>query len=210
MSISTPAIGIRPVAPADEWAVRELFGALHAFNAQLDARFALAPGWEAILHEHLAHVRQTGHGLSLLAWENARPVGLALWGAHSDSPLFRHRHWAELLALYVAPTARGSGLAERLIGVGLHWAQTHGYERVQLYVTAANEAAKRCYTRAGFRPVQEVWRRELGAAQGSPPTDDECAAIYAQGHELLSTTSHYLVADEGCGVAREEERHAGD
>ena len=33
---------IRPATLADEWAVQQLFGALHAFNTTLDPRFALA------------------------------------------------------------------------------------------------------------------------------------------------------------------------
>ncbi|NJL34523.1 MAG: GNAT family N-acetyltransferase [Chloroflexaceae bacterium] len=56
---------------------------------------------------------------------------------------------------------RGSGLADRLIAEGLAWATDHGFERVQLYVTASNQAAHACYRRCGFVPVQHILRRDL-------------------------------------------------
>ena len=34
---------------------------------------------------------------------------------------------------------------------------------VQLYVTASNERAIRCYARQGFRPVQATMRKALSA-----------------------------------------------
>lgn len=199
MDSLSSAIGaplVRPAAPPDDWAVRELFGALHAFNADLDPRFALADGWEQVLHEHLQHTRAAGHGLALLAWDDTTPVGLLMMDGHSDSPLFRHRRWAELLALYIAPAAQGSGLADTLLRAGLGWAHARGYQRVQLYVTATNQRARRFYARAGFRPVQEIWRRELGASRATPPDDAACDAAYAHGHDLLSVHPHHLVPEQ--------------
>lgn len=187
---------IRRAMPADTWAVHTLFGALYRFNSELDPCFALSDTWEDVLDEHLAHVQVTGHGLTLLAWHGSAPVGLLMMGVHTDSPLFRHRHWAELLALYVTPAARGSGLAQRLILLGRGWAHAHGYERVQLYVTAANEHAQRCYARAGFCKTQEIWRREIGPASVIPPADTTCEVAYAHGHDLLAPHAHHLHPDE--------------
>lgn len=197
---------LRPPAPAaiaptitvatlaDDYHVRRMFGALHAHNAALDPRFTLAEGWEHVLDQHLAHVRAAGHGLTLLAWIGALPVGLAMFDGHLDSPLFRHRRWCELLALYVEPAARGGGAADRLLDAGVRWARQRGYDRIQLYVTATNLPAKRFYARHGFRPTQEIWRREIHAAGESShfPADE---AVYAQGHELLTTSPHHYIID---------------
>jgi|GEM_PF-1199091 len=196
MTTDNPAIMIQSANPTDDWAVRQLFYDLHGFNAELDPRFALADGWERVLSEHLGHVRTTGHGLTLLAWQGSVPVGLLMMGVHTDSPLFRYRHWAELLAIYVVPSLRGSPLGERLVALGAAWAHENGYERVQLYVTAANAAAKRFYTRAGFHPVQEIWRRELGPATVPPPDDPIWETIYALDHDLLTTSSYHLLVDD--------------
>jgi GNAT superfamily N-acetyltransferase len=193
--VTAAAITIAPAAPADDEVVRALFGALHMYNTALDPRFALADGWEAVLDQHLLHVREAGHGLTLLAWCGQEPVGLAMFDGHLDSPLFRHRRWCELLALYVAGEARGAGVADRLLEDGIAWARARGYERMQLYVTATNLPAKRFYARSGFRPVQEIWRRELDAA--GPPIED-CpidAAVFAQGHELLTPHHHHYAID---------------
>jgi GNAT superfamily N-acetyltransferase len=198
MTTEISSLVVHPAQPHDEWAVRELFGALHAYNAALDPRFVLAGGWEAVLHEHLAHTRAAGHGLTLLAWRDAMPVGLVMLDGHSDSPLFLHRRWAELLALYVVPEVQGCGVADVLLDAGLAWARERGYERVQLYVTATNGRAKCFYARTGFRSVQEIWRRELGASAVAPPDDPTCDAAYATGHDLLSIHPHHLVPDEGC------------
>lgn len=190
-------VAIRPATAADAAAVRALFGALHTFNATLDPLFALAVGWERVLEEHLAHARQAGHGLTLVAWDRREPVGLLIMDSHSDSPLFQHRHWAELLALYVVPAAQGRGVADQLLAEGLVWARARGYDRVQLYLTASNLRAKRFYARAGFRPVQEIWRLGIAASGAAPPADAACDARHAQHHGLLSVSSHPMSGRSG-------------
>jgi len=188
----TPHIIVRPAEPCDIRVVRQLFAALHAYNAALDPRFALAADWERVLDEHLTHMSATGHGLTMIAWMEDQPVGLLMMGGHSDSPLFQHRHWAELLALYVAPEVQGAGVADMLVDAGVGWARTCGYERIQLYVTAGNMRAMRFYRRAGFQPVQEIWRRELDTSGGAQPADPECEAEYREGHDLLAIHPHRL------------------
>jgi ribosomal protein S18 acetylase RimI-like enzyme len=188
-------ITFRLASADDDGAVRQLFGELHAYNAALDERFALADGWEHILFEHLDHVRRTGYGMTMLAWEDAEPVGLIMMGVHSDSRLFRHRHWAELLAIYVAPAVRKTPVARHLLDSGKAWAHSQGYERVQLYVTASNQHARRFYEQAGFQVVQEIWRLELGPGTGEPPLDPAAEAAFAHYQELLTTGSSHLLID---------------
>ncbi|GAB4206759.1 MAG: hypothetical protein OHK0022_34210 [Roseiflexaceae bacterium] len=182
-------ISIRPCAAGDHWAVQRLFAALHSHNAALDARFALADGWMALLDAHLEQTRASGNGLTLLAWEGDTPVGLLMMGSHTDSPLFHHRHWVELLALYVAPEARGDGLADRLLAEGLAWTVAQGYDRVQLFVTASNLPARRFYQRAGFRCAQEIWRLELPHAPHTHQHDHS----HPPAQELLSTGADQLL-----------------
>lgn len=187
---------LRQAEDEDTWAVRQLFQSLHGLNADLDPMFALAPGWERLLDEHLEHVRATGNGLTLLAWEAGRPVGLIMMDGHTDSPLFRHRHWAELIALYVEPDVRGRQVSNALVREGVAWAHTRGYERVQLYVTASNERAKSFYARIGFEPVQEIWRLPLESCDSIPPDDESDNAHYTRGHRWLAPHSHHYLIDE--------------
>ena len=180
----------------DDWAVQRLFGALHRLNTELDPSFALADGWSAVLDEHLAHVRAVGNGITLLAWHSQQPVGLVMMDGHTDSPLFRHRRWAELLALYVEPSARSLGVADRLLEAGANWAQEQGYYRIQLYVTSTNQRAKRFYERSGFRCVQEIWRLDMATPTEPSLPDPTCEESYAHGHHLLSIHPHQLIHDE--------------
>ena len=172
------AVAVRPASPADDRAVHRLFAALHAYNAALEPRFALADGWRRELAARLAGERAAGDGVALLAWDGGEPVGLAMLAASDDPPLFRPGRWAELAALYVVPEARDRGVAGALLATGLAWARERGYERVRLWVTASNERARRFYERSGFRPVQEVWALELGSAltAATPDGTDQEAA----------------------------------
>lgn len=181
----------------DDETVEALFGELHHFNAALDPRFALADGWEHVLAEHLAHTRSAGHGVTLLAWMSDRPAGFLMMDGHTDSPLFLHRHWAEVLALYVTSEVRGQGLADQLVTTGLRWAHSRGFDRVQLHVTATNERARAFYQTAGFAPVQEIWRRELGPTVSTPAPNPTCEAIYDHSHNLLTVTAHQPGGSDG-------------
>ena len=200
--LSTRSVIVRRADPGDDAIVTTLFHALHTFNASLDRRFMLADGWESVLAEHLAHERRHEHGATFLAYSGGCPAGLLMMDAHTDSPLFQRRHWAEILALYVVPDQRGEGVADRLIDEGLSWTRDHGLARIQLYVTATNVRAKRFYSRAEFGPIQEIWCRDLDVATGEPPADIACESAYAHGHHLLSGNQHHLtVDDEPCDEA---------
>jgi len=176
--VAPPGAGVtlRPAIPADFPAVAVMFGSLHLYNAGLDPRFALADEWRTLLYEHFTRTVDAHDALWLLAWAEHEPVGLLLMEHVQDSALFRHRCWAELMALYVAPSQRGVGLADRLIEEGIHWAEAEGLERIQLYVTRSNETARAFYHRCDFRPVQEIWRLELAPVvehDHCPPTVQE-------------------------------------
>ncbi len=80
-------------------------------------------------------------------------MGLA--GAH-------HRDgFAELISMWVAPRARGSGLAAMLIEAVVDWAAGEGYPEVRLWVVEGNASAQRAYEKSGFaatgrrQPVRE-------------------------------------------------------
>jgi ribosomal protein S18 acetylase RimI-like enzyme len=169
------AVTIHAAAAEDDWAVRALFSALHASNAALEPRFALAADWRGLLAEHLASDRATGNGLTLLAWAGPEPVGLAMVASHPSEPLFRHPGWAELTALYVVPTQRGGGVADRLMAAAQEWARERRFREIRLYVTASNTRARRFYAAAGLRPIQEIWMAVIEGSHGVPSCDGHLA-----------------------------------
>jgi GNAT superfamily N-acetyltransferase len=173
--VTTTNLTLRPAIDAEFWAVAQLFAALHQFNAALDPCFRLTEGWEPLLHAHFVRTHLAPGALWLLAWSGDEPVGLLLLEAHTDSPLFAERRWAELVALYVAPRQRGGNLGRQLLEAATTWAAAHGFDRLQLYVTASNEHAKQFYAHCGLAPVQEIWRVELTPAPGvTLPHDPSC------------------------------------
>jgi ribosomal protein S18 acetylase RimI-like enzyme len=60
---------------------------------------------------------------------------------------------AQLISMWVDRTARGLGLAERLIAAVAEWAESRGCSDVYLFVQETNVRAQRLYERAGFRPT---------------------------------------------------------
>src|SRR5206468_420130 len=87
-------------------AVVTLFGALHSYNALLDAHFALSDDWESLLRREFCETVASPDRLWLLVKQGNRAVGLLIAAVHTDSPMFRHRRWVEVEALYVASGCR--------------------------------------------------------------------------------------------------------
>ncbi len=63
----------------------------------------------------------------------------------------KRAHKSHLWGMYVRQSARGSGLARRLVDAVLDHAMRHA-ELIQLSVVSDNIAAQRLYTAAGFQP----------------------------------------------------------
>jgi GNAT superfamily N-acetyltransferase len=152
---------IAPVARDEVADIKRLFLRLHLHNADLDPRFALAEDWERHFTALIERALIGQDHLALLARDQGRPAGFVLAAVHRDSPMWRHRDWAEITALYVERPWRGTGLADDLAGRALSWAAELGLPAVQLYVTASNARAMRFYERQGFNPAQVIMRTLL-------------------------------------------------
>ncbi len=154
-------IAIITATPEDASDVIRLWGALHRYNADLDPRFELAAGWEALVQEYLAQSQDSDDSVWFLACQDGVAVGFVLVEVHTDSPLYRHRRWAEIVGLYVEPGYRGGDVAQRLMDRAYTWALGHQLHVMQLYVTASNLPAQRFYTKQGFANSQVIMRRFL-------------------------------------------------
>jgi GNAT superfamily N-acetyltransferase len=62
----------------------------------------------------------------------------------------------ELVSMWVAPEARGSGVADRLVGAVLDVARARGHGITVLWVSDGNRAAERLYERHGFARTGRV------------------------------------------------------
>ena len=82
----------------------------------------------------------------LMAALDGMPVGL-MWIKLDDTGA------AGLYQVWVAPQARGRGVAAALLDAALAWARGVRATAVNLDVTVGNGAAEQLYVRAGFVPV---------------------------------------------------------
>ncbi len=150
-----------PAQLEDGGAVITLFGALHAYNTSLDPHFALSEGWETILREQFRSTHDDPDMLWMLVKDGKQAVGLLIADVHTDSPLFQHRRWVEVQALYVADSHRCMGIARCLLNRSYAWAQTLHLPHIQLYVTASNVRAQSVYLEEGFATSQAIMRKKL-------------------------------------------------
>jgi len=147
MAHAAPAFTIRPFT-ADEWPayrairLRALADAPDAFGSTLAAEEALAlESWAA----RLARSTTSGIDRALAAEMNGALVGLAWAKVDADDADI-----VNLFQMWVAPEARGQGVAGALLDEAVRWAAQRGAEAVQLGVTCTNVAAVGLYERAGF------------------------------------------------------------
>ncbi len=106
-------------------------------------------------------------GALLIAMEHERPAGCIALRPLADGE-------AEIKRLYVRPTWRGKGVAERLVQGVSERARAAGYRALRLDTLASMEAAMRLYERLGFletapyhgatRPGMRFFRKPLEAS----------------------------------------------
>jgi ribosomal protein S18 acetylase RimI-like enzyme len=87
--------------------------------------------------------------MNLVAHVDGVPVGQASGTAIDED------HRVELISMWVAPAARGPGVADSLVEAVVDWAQAEGATGVRLSVRRANDRAIRLYLRRGFAHVDE-------------------------------------------------------
>lgn len=105
-------------------------------------------------------LRLTQVPLTLLAQE-----GSEVFGVVSGNPT--GEDWVELTSMWVAPAARGLGVARLLIDAVVDWAAAQG-RSTYLMVRCDNVRARRAYERAGFIDLGVP----EGLAPGEPPAPE--------------------------------------
>jgi len=95
------------------------------------------------------------NGALWVAWDGDAAVGcLAMQEIAPDT--------AELKRMYVAPEARGRGVARRLTEHAIAVAAERGYSRLRLGTLTSMHAAQRLYTSVGFRRIEPYRQVEFG------------------------------------------------
>lgn len=137
---------VRAVAPDDWWQwrdvrMRALADAPEAFGSSLAE-------WEAA-DERRWRQRLADVPFNVIAVSDGLPVGQA------SSTTADEDGCVELISMWVAPEARGTGAARALIDAVTEWARRVDAVGVRLSVRRENERAIRVYLGADFIPVDE-------------------------------------------------------
>jgi RimJ/RimL family protein N-acetyltransferase len=106
------------------------------------------------IEEFRSRVAPSATAVSFGAFDEAeggeRPVGIATLLRQQR---LRQRFRAMIVAMYVAPSHRGRGIAKELIAACIDRARGwEGVEEVCLCITVGNEPARRSYLACGFQP----------------------------------------------------------
>ena len=86
--------------------------------------------------------------LRLVADMDGEPAGMCAVVPHPERAMA-----PQVISLWVAPAARGRGVADALLTAVIGWGRAHGHDTVYLAVMAGNDRARRAYERNGFVPA---------------------------------------------------------
>ena len=131
---------IRRLAPDDWAAFRDV-----RLAALADAPYAFAGTLDTEAGYDERRWREwIGRSAFFLGWDGDRPDGMVGGYGQQDGG------W-HVISMWVAPQARGAGLAGRLIGAVARHARGQNAPTLTLWVTDGNDRARAFYQRAGFR-----------------------------------------------------------
>ena len=143
---------------ADDWEL--LRDVRLAALSDAPSAFASTYAREAAFTQDQWHGRIGGRSVTFFAQEepgnpvpadgapaNRVPAGLA--GVYVEDRA------ADLVSMWVRPSARGLGVGEVLVEAAAAWAKAHDFGALFLWVTESNEPARRLYERCGFSPTGE-------------------------------------------------------
>lgn len=116
----------------------------------------------------------------LLAEQDGAPVGVASVGQATREGEKDNAKVAELFGLWVAPAARGTGVATQLVQAGADAARQQGRSHLAYWVGADNGRAVAFASGFGFRPTDS--RRPM-RVKASDDDEDEVAMVLPLGED---------------------------
>ena len=156
--MTSPQTRVRRAAAGDEprllaTRVRALTDDPHAFGSTLEDERARTPeAWRRWIESGTVFLLEpVDHGDDT--------QGIVAGYFEPDEPGI-----VNLVSMWVAPVARGTGAADALIEALCGWAGEEGAREVRLHVVDDNARAIRVYERNGFRPTGRTFVRERDQA----------------------------------------------
>lgn len=170
--MSEPGVAIRPGTAADVPAVLPMVRKLCDLHAKADPqRFAVR---DDVLDRYARWLpeRATDPRSVFLVAERAEPsvppcptgrlVGFTVCTIEPEVPIFWVPECGWIHDVWIEPAFRRGGVAQRLVEEVARRFEAMGVKQLRLHTGVFNEAARRAFARAGFRPSVVEMLRPLG------------------------------------------------
>jgi ribosomal protein S18 acetylase RimI-like enzyme len=163
--VSSPAVRLRPAAPADLEAIGRLGAFLVRVHHDFDPeRFiAATPQTERAYGAFLGTQLDRPDIVILVAERDGGVVGYTYAAVEGNDYMSLRGPAGVLHDVVVDAAHRGQGVGRALLDATLQALQAKGAPRVVLSTAERNEAAQRLFAGAGFRRTMIEMTRELGA-----------------------------------------------
>lgn len=136
-----PPITVRRLGASDWQLKRDL-----RLKALQDSPKAFASSYDLEVHRSVEEWQNwPSDGAYFAAFDDRKAVGIAGSWMRAGEPQVTH-----LISMWIAPDARGAGIAGLLTTAVAAWAREHKAARMELEVAAGNDTAMRAYLRNGF------------------------------------------------------------
>ena len=147
---------LRDLQPGDAGWIVSRHGELYARDEGYDASF------EALVAEILAAFLRDHDPARERGWIAEGPAGERLGSIFCVAEDAGRPEVAKLRLFLVEPAARGSGLAQHMLGTCMEFARATGYRHMRLWTHESHRAAGRLYARNGFTLTASVPTRAFG------------------------------------------------
>jgi ribosomal protein S18 acetylase RimI-like enzyme len=132
---------VREVTPDDWQTLRDV-----RLTALREAPYAFGSTYarEQAFTQEQWRGRINDRSVTFLAYRPERPEPAGLAGVYVPDGV------ADVVSMWVRPSARGTGVGEALIGAAADWAKARDHDCILLWVTESNAQARKLYDRCGF------------------------------------------------------------
>ena len=142
---------LRPATPEDAAAISVLFR--QSFRDTFGGNYPPHELEEFLQHSDAAlyaRVLENRDNLLLVGEQDGAMTGFCLLGPQPELPVESDRRWWVLRQLYLLEAAKGSGMAQAMLGWALEQSRARGMEELYLTVWIDNPRARRLYEKHGF------------------------------------------------------------
>ena len=154
-SLATPLgdIAIRPAQSSDVNSIVSMVEKSCRLHENWDdVKFGLSHDAIARYRNWLARLAKEQDGLFLIARNKEKNIGYLVGTIDSAVPIYRVLKYGYVRDLWVEEKFRGTGIGREMLSACIGRFKESGVSQVRLETASANEAARKFFSRCGFRP----------------------------------------------------------